>query len=53
MEKTIASIVEREESSVPESDDTELAAVIAAAVAAFEGSVNTDGFVVRSIRRIR
>ena len=53
VEKTIASIVEREESSVPESDDTELAAVIAAAVAAFEGSVNTDGVVVRSIRRIR
>ncbi len=53
VEKTIASIVEREESSVPESDDTELAAVISAAVAAFEGSVNTDVFVVRSIRRIR
>lgn len=32
-------------------DDTELVAVIAAAVAAYEGSVNTDGFVVRSIRR--
>lgn len=32
-------------------DDTELVAVIAAAVAAYEGSVNTEGFVVRSIRR--
>ena len=32
-------------------DDQELVAVIAAAIAAFEGSVSTDGFVVRSIRR--
>lgn len=36
---------------VEEEDDTELVAVIAAAIAAFEGSANTDGFVVRSIRR--
>lgn len=34
-------------------DDLELAAVIAAAVAAYEGSASTDGFVVRSIRRLR
>ena len=34
-----------------EDDDTELVAVIAAAIAAYEGSTNTDGFVVRSIRR--
>ena len=34
-----------------ETDDTELVAVIAAAIAAYEGSTNTDGFVVRSIRR--
>lgn len=34
-----------------EADDQELVAVIAAAIAAFEGSVSTDGFVVRSIRR--
>ena len=34
-----------------EADDTELVAVIAAAIAAYEGSTNTDGFVVRSIRR--
>jgi sodium pump decarboxylase gamma subunit len=34
-----------------EEDDTELVAVIAAAIAAYEGSTNTDGFVVRSIRR--
>ncbi len=33
------------------SDDTELVAVIAAAVAAYEGSGSTDGFVVRSIRK--
>lgn len=40
-------IVESEELS----DDTELVAVIAAAIAASEGAVSTDGFVVRSIRR--
>ncbi len=34
-----------------ETDDLELVAVIAAAVAACEGAVSTDGFVVRSIRR--
>ena len=34
-----------------EADDTELVAVIAAAIAAYEGSTNTEGFVVRSIRR--
>ncbi len=33
------------------SDDTELVAVIAAAVAAYEGAASTDGFVVRSIRK--
>lgn len=33
------------------SDDTELVAVIAAAVAAYEGAANADGFVVRSIRK--
>lgn len=34
-------------------DDSELIAVIAAAIAASEGSANTDDFVVRSIRRIK
>lgn len=34
-----------------EEDDCELIAVIAAAIAASEGSTSTDGFVVRSIRR--
>ena len=32
-------------------DDLELVAVIAAAIAASEGAASTDGFVVRSIRR--
>ena len=34
-------------------DDTELVAVIAAAIAAYEGMQSTDGFVVRSIRKAR
>jgi len=34
-------------------DDTELVAVIAAAIAAFEGKQSVDGFVVRSIRKAR
>lgn len=33
------------------SDDLELAAVISAAIAAYEGTSSTDGFVVRSIKR--
>lgn len=36
---------------VDETDDLELIAVIAAAIAASEGAQSTDGFVVRSIRR--
>lgn len=36
-----------------ETDDLELVAVIAAAIAASEGAVSTDGFVVRSIKRRR
>lgn len=43
----VAQIAAREELA----DDTELAAVIAAAIAAYEGSGSTDGFVVRSIRK--
>lgn len=46
---TIAQIIEKEESA----DDTELVAVIAAAIAAYEGSQSTNGFVVRSIRKRR
>lgn len=34
-------------------DDLELVAVIAAAIAASQGAVSTDGFVVRSIRKVR
>lgn len=47
VDNTIAQIIEKEELS----DDTELVAVIAAAIAASEGRTSTDGFVVRSIRR--
>jgi len=47
VDNTIAQIIENEELS----DDSELVAVIAAAIAASEGAVSTDGFVVRSIRR--
>lgn len=47
VDNTIAQIIEKEELS----DDTELVAVIAAAIAASEGAASTDGFVVRSIRK--
>jgi len=47
VDNTIAQIIEKEEAS----DDWELIAVIAAAIAASEGSASTDGFVVRSIRK--
>ena len=46
-DKVVAQIVENEELS----DDLELVAVISAAIAAYEGSGSTDGFVVRSIRK--
>lgn len=47
----VAQIVEQEE-SVDVSDDQELIAVIAAAIAASEGAANVDGFVVRSVRKV-
>lgn len=47
VDHTIAQIIEKEEVS----EDSELVAVIAAAIAASEGSTSTEGFVVRSIRR--
>lgn len=47
VDNTIAQIIENEELS----DDTELVAVIAAAIAVSEGAASTDGFVVRSIKR--
>lgn len=49
VDNTIAQIIEKEELS----DDLELVAVIAAAIAASEGAASTDGFVVRSIKRRR
>ena len=49
VDHTIAQIIEKEELS----DDLELVAVIAAAIAASEGAASTDGFVVRSIRKRR
>ncbi len=48
IDNTIAQIVEKEDVS----DDLELVAVIAAAIAASEGAASTDGFVVRSIRKV-
>lgn len=48
IDNTIAQIVQKEEEL---SDDLELVAVIAAAIAASEGAASTDGYVVRSIRR--
>ena len=47
IDKAVAQIIEKEELV----DDTELVAVIAAAIAASEGRTSTDGFIVRSIRR--
>ncbi len=41
----------QEPASEPQQDDAELVAVIAAAIAAFEGTAAADGFVVRSIKR--
>ena len=48
VDQTIAQIVEKEELS----DDLELVAVISAAIASYE-STSSDGFVVRSIRKVR
>ncbi len=50
---TVAQIAEQEKTETEETDDLELVAVIAAAIAASEGAASTDGFVVRSIRRRR
>jgi sodium pump decarboxylase gamma subunit len=51
VDKAVAQIVVQEETS-DETDDLELVAVIAAAIAASEGASSTDGFVVRSIRKV-
>lgn len=47
----LAPAVVEEEPEEELADDGELVAVIAAAIAAYEGSTSTDGFVVRSIKR--
>lgn len=54
IDNAVAQITTQEESveAVNMSDDSELAAVIAAAIAAYEGTASTDGFVVRSIRKV-
>ena len=44
--------IQSQESGVDVSDDLELVAVIAAAIAASEGAASADGFVVRSIRKV-
>ena len=49
-EDVVSQIEAREETQADVTDDVELIAVIAAAIAAAEGT-STDGFVVRSIRR--
>ena len=41
------------EEAVEEADDYTLVAIIAAAIAAYEGKTSTDGFVVRSIKKSR
>ena len=50
MDKVVANIAKQEETEAL-TDDLELVAVIAAAIAASEGASSTDGFVVRSINR--
>ncbi|MBE5883109.1 MAG: hypothetical protein E7291_01605 [Lachnospiraceae bacterium] len=52
VDNAVAQIVVQEEAN-EEADDLELVAVIAAAIAASEGATSTDGFVVRSIRKVR
>ncbi len=49
IDATIAQIAEKEEEEL--SDDTELVAVISAAIASFQGASSTKGFTVRSIRK--
>lgn len=51
IDNAVAQIAKQEE-SLENNDDLELAAVIAAAIASYEGAASTDGYVVRSIRKI-
>ena len=54
IDNAVAQITTQEETVSEElADDLELVAVIAAAIAASEGAASTDGFVVRSIRKVR
>ncbi|MGN0304652.1 MAG: OadG family transporter subunit [Lachnospiraceae bacterium] len=46
-DRVVEQIIEREE----QSDDSELVAVIAAAIAAYEGAASSDGYIVRSIKK--
>lgn len=46
-------VAQIEENEAAQDDDTELIAVIAAAIAASEGSASADNYVVRSLRRVR
>jgi len=48
IDNTTAQIADKEDLA----GDAELVAVIAAAIAAYEGSASTDGFQVRSIRKV-
>nr|WP_300678645.1 OadG family protein [uncultured Acetatifactor sp.] len=52
IDNAVSRIVEQE-AVEEEADDLELVAVIAAAIAASEGAVTTEGFVVRSVRKRR
>lgn len=51
VDNAVAQIMVQEETT-DATDDLELVAVIAAAIAASEGAASTDGFVVRSIRKV-
>ena len=51
-EKSIDNVTSQIADKEELSGDTELVAVIAAAIAAYEGSATTDGFVVRSVRKV-
>ncbi len=54
MESIVSQIAEKEQGLEEDLvDDTALVAVIAAAIAAYTGASGTDGFVVRSVRRVR
>ncbi len=53
IDNAVEQIVRQETAVEEEADDSELVAVIAAAIAAFEGSGSADGVVIRSIKKIK